>query len=36
LHQLLGVGLVLGDLGFQLIAEGEEFFDFGDDGLLFG
>ena len=36
LHQGVGVGLILDDLGFQLVADGEKLFDFGDDGVLFG
>ena len=29
-------GLGGSELGFQLVAEGHEFFDFGDDAVLFG
>ena len=34
--EVAGVGLGGGELGFQLVAEGHQLFDFGDDAVLFG
>jgi len=35
-EQAAAVGLGAGEVGFQLVAEGHEFIDFGDDAVLFG
>jgi len=35
-EEIVGFGLGGGELGFQLVAEGHEFFDFGNDAVWFG
>lgn len=35
-HEFLAFGLGGGELGFQLVAEGQQFIHFGDDPVLFG
>ena len=36
LQQAAAVGLGDGELGFELVAHGHEFINFGDDAVLFG
>ena len=35
-EEAAGLGLGGGELGFQAVAEGHQFIDFGDDAVLFG